>query len=78
MLFPRLLGVAERGWHKGPWEGNEDDVERYRSLKTRDWSIFAGKVGYRELRRLDELGVQYRVSPPAARYLQFTTLNIPL
>ncbi|CAH3123237.1 unnamed protein product [Porites lobata] len=66
MLFPRLLAVAERAWHKASWEEVTDRLARERQ-RTGDWERFANTITYRELGRLDEMGVPYRVPPPAAR-----------
>jgi hexosaminidase len=55
-LFPRLLAVAERAWNAVP------DKKR--------WPAFAQALGQRELARLDELGITYRVPPPGARVFE--------
>lgn len=61
MLFPRLLAVAERAWHKGAFE-NPEGIKS----KSVEWTKFANAVGYHELPRLDKMGVRYRVPPPGA------------
>ena len=69
MVFPRLLAVAQRAWHKDSWEYlMSDEVER---KKQRDaaWGLFANTLGYKELRRLDDLGVSYNVPAPGAKYV---------
>lgn len=66
MLFPRILGLAERAWHKGAWEDIEDDEKRKEAMND-DWQRFARIVGSKELRRLDDLGVKYRISPAGAK-----------
>ena len=65
MLFPRLLALAERAWHSAPWEGESNATLR-QALKADDWHSFANAVGYRELPRLDSLGIKYRIPPPGA------------
>ena len=77
MLFPRLLAFAERAWHKAPWESITDTRER-ESEKAGDWERFANTLSYRELGRLDKIGVPYRVPPPAARYVSAELTNIIL
>ena len=66
MLSPRLLALAERAWHKAPWEDISDrrlrDAERNAA-----WVKFANTLSYRELGRLDKMAVPYRVPPPAGR-----------
>ena len=62
MLFPRLLAVAERGWHKAAFEYLKgDEAEK---LKIREWQTFSESIGYHELPRLDKLEVRYRIPPP--------------
>ena len=66
MIFPRLLALAERAWHKASWEDITDRKKRNEMMKA-DWVKFAVALGNRELVRLDKMGVQYRVPPPGAR-----------
>ncbi|KAH9512778.1 hypothetical protein Btru_038173 [Bulinus truncatus] len=65
-LFPRLLAMSERAWHQANWESQSKGEERDRLLKE-DWYSFARAVGYRELKRLDKMGVMYNIAPPGAR-----------
>ncbi|XP_015772465.1 PREDICTED: chitobiase-like [Acropora digitifera] len=67
MIFPRMLALAERAWHKASWE-EIDNKEDRDAEKARDWEKFANVLGYRELSRLDRIGVTYRVPPPGASY----------
>ena len=59
MAFPRVLALAERAWHKSPWEDQQFDP-------LGDWEEFVNTVGYNELPRLEEAGIKYRVPPPGA------------
>lgn len=65
MIFPRLLALAERAWHKAAWE-DVNDEKRRKTMRNADWEKFANTLGYRELKRLDKLGVKYRVPQPGA------------
>ena len=65
-VFPRLLAVAERAWHRALWEGGQDPRERGAG-RDRDWVKFANTLGYKELARLDRMGVKYRVPLAGAR-----------
>lgn len=67
MLWPRLLALAERSWHKADWESVDSTVERLAARKE-DWTAFANAVGYKELRRLEAIGVKYYLSRPGARW----------
>jgi hexosaminidase len=70
MLYPRLLSAAERAWHVADWEMIADDRNDFSRRQQADWRQFAIAVGQRELRRLDRLGVQYRLPPPGVKYEQ--------
>lgn len=68
LVFPKLLGRAERAWAAQPaWATIEDHAERNAHL-ARAWNRFANALGQRELPRLDYLygGVRYRLPPPGA------------
>ncbi|XP_052285856.1 beta-hexosaminidase-like isoform X2 [Dreissena polymorpha] len=68
MIFPRLLCVAERAWHKAEWEA-ESDADRQQEGQDLDWARFAHILGSKELARLDSMGVAYHLPPLGARYL---------
>ncbi len=53
MLFPRVLAVAERAWHKAAWEGQTVDAK----LRDSDWQSFAAAMGVKELAKLAQAGV---------------------
>lgn len=76
MIFPRVLAVAERAWHRAAWEqdyqagreysgGETTHVDRQTQLK--DWQRFANLLGQRELAKLDKKGIHYRLPVPGAR-----------
>ncbi|XP_055867811.1 uncharacterized protein LOC106064614 [Biomphalaria glabrata] len=65
MVYPRLLALAERGWHKASWEGHEN-IAFNKDLKS-DWSRFARSLGSSDLAILDKINISYRVPPPGAR-----------
>jgi len=65
MVFPRLLAMAERAWHKADWERQQSARQR---VQSEDWTHFVNVLGHRELPRLDSKHVSYRIPPPGARY----------
>jgi hexosaminidase len=74
MLFPRLLALAERTWHRAPWEpayragatyAYQDGKVNAPALET-DWNSFASKMPL-QLRALEQAGIMYRLAPPGAR-----------
>jgi len=66
MVYPRLLAVAERSWHKADWEQQRagQDAE---TRRIEDWTRFANVLGHRELARLDSKRIKYRIPLPGAR-----------
>jgi hexosaminidase len=75
MVYPRLLALAERAWHRADWERPYREGERYKLGETdlvdkqalaRDWQGFASVVEQRELAKLELAGIGYRSPPPAS------------
>jgi hexosaminidase len=65
MVFPKLLGLAERAWSQAPaYETLSAWEEPYAAA----WNRFANRLGQVELPRLDLMGsgYAYRVPPPGA------------
>lgn len=69
MIFPRIIAVAERAWHEALWEKTENRQERIHQTD-REWATFVEALR-RELKRLDDIGIMYRVPPPGVRYYMF-------
>ena len=67
-IFPKLVALAERAWHRADWEEGGDDDRTRDAEKEADWESFANSLGYKELARLDAVLVDYYVAPPGARY----------
>ncbi len=68
MVFPKLLGLAERAWAPAPaWETTPDGP-LFEKKYADDWTHFANQLGQRELPRLDFFagGFQYRIPTPGA------------
>lgn len=75
MVFPRLLALAERAWHRASWEldyqpgvafegGVTNRVDK--NALNQDYSEFAGALATKELAKLDAAGIQYRIPVPGA------------
>lgn len=69
MIFPRLIAMAERAWHKASWESESDKIKRDAESE-RDWASFANSLGSKELARLDALHIAYHIAPPGACFEQ--------
>lgn len=79
MIYPRLLALAERAWHKPDWAlpydlgGRRYDAKSAHfngELKQRleqDWQAFVHRFADIEWRRLEQDGVQYRIPPVGVR-----------
>ena len=74
MVFPRLLALAERAWHKADWEldyvqgrtfSNATNLVAKQTL-VEDYATFAAALGTKEFRKLDTAGIQYRIPVPGA------------
>lgn len=74
MLFPRLLALSERTWHRAAWEPayrpgvsySYRDGQVNQQALAADWANFAARIPA-QLRSLEQAGVMYRLAPPGAR-----------
>jgi hexosaminidase len=66
MIFPKLIGLAERAWAKDPSWTTERDTAKARALYNEDWSKFLNILGKRELPRLAYYngGYSFRIPKP--------------
>lgn len=62
MIYPRLIPLAERAWHKASWEGDKPDA----SARAADWAVFAVQLSTKELPKLAALGGDFYLPPPGA------------
>ncbi|MGO2010382.1 MAG: family 20 glycosylhydrolase [Pseudoalteromonas sp.] len=60
MMFPRILSVAERAWHKADWESGSVDTQQ----QAKDWAGFSAAVGLKELDKLAEGGINLHLPVP--------------
>lgn len=69
MIFPKLLGLAERAWAQQPeWSKISNEKKRMQDLNE-EWNLFANTLSQRELPKLDYInkGVNYRIPVPAGK-----------
>lgn len=66
MIFPKLIGLAERAWAKDPAWAMEKDTAKARALYNQDWSKFMNVLGKSELPRLAYYngGYSFRIPKP--------------
>jgi hexosaminidase len=69
MLFPKLLGFAERAWGASPAWAEEKDTTKSEQMYNDAWSVFANQLGKKELPKLAYYltGVNYRIPPVGLR-----------
>lgn len=75
MVFPRVLAAAERAWHAAEWENDYKVGVEYsqetnlvnKELLNQDYNRFANVLGQRELAKLENSGIDYRLPVPGAR-----------
>lgn len=66
MIFPSVLGIAERAWAKNPEWATAKDTTQSKQLYQTAWVNFLNVIGKRELPRLDyyHTGYNYRIPKP--------------
>ena len=78
-MLPRMFALAERAWHRAPWEAPYDragrvveygddivDARRLAAME-RDWNRFASIIAGKELAKLELGGWSYRLPPVGAK-----------
>ncbi|MGP9799805.1 family 20 glycosylhydrolase [Rheinheimera sp. NSM] len=65
MIYPRMLALAERAWHKAAWE-QSNNLQQAQQQRQRDWHSFAARLGQIELARLANNGSSFYLPPPGA------------
>ena len=81
MIYPRLLALAERAWHKASWQvpynekGQRFDkasgvfTEELSKQRDQQWSLFSQVIAQKELAKLDKAGIFYRIPSPGAKII---------
>lgn len=82
MLFPRMISLAERAWHKAQWAVDYDHqgskysqqsnafTLKHEKLRAADWHRFANVLGHKVLPKLDKQEVFYRLPTVGATIKQ--------
>ena len=67
MVFPRILGLAERAWHTAPWEANDLTNKAVdEAAQTADYNQFANLVAQKVLPKLETAGIAFNLPVPGA------------
>jgi len=81
MIYPRLLALAERAWHKPTWQvpynyqGAKYDEnsgvfnQQLKQQRDKQWQSFSNTVAQKELVKLDKQNVFYRVPTVGAKVI---------
>lgn len=77
MIFPKLLGYADRAWLGQPSWMVETDLEERAKKLDESWNKFANTLGQRELHRLEKLngGYHFRLPPPGIKMEEKVHMN---
>ncbi|ATD08917.1 family 20 glycosylhydrolase [Pseudoalteromonas piscicida] len=63
LIFPRLLSLAERAWHKADWEGRRINQKEL----NKDFSTFAAALSLKEIAKLQNDGIKPNLPVPGAK-----------
>ncbi len=66
MVYPRLLPIAERAWHKAHWEAAGVSAKERAQARDLSWQRFARAMTEKELPKLSQAGVHYYLPPVGA------------
>ncbi|MFT4924655.1 MAG: hexosaminidase [Phenylobacterium sp.] len=68
MLYPRMIALAQRAWHKASWEnGNDKSDESDKAQQAKDWAKFSSVLGHKEFSRLAADKVEYYLPVPGGQ-----------
>ena len=85
-VFPRFLALAERAWHKPTWEvpynyeggvynqNSHNFTDKAKAQRDLNWAQFATLIGNKEMRKLDEADIAYRI-PTVGAIIENGTLK---
>lgn len=62
LVYPRLIPLAERAWHKAAWEGDKPDT----AARDKSWASFAQTIALKEMPVMAQAGVDFYLPPPGA------------
>ena len=78
-IFPRVIALAERAWHKASWavpynyigykysQNSQVFSQEMRSERDRQWQLFANALGQKEFPKLDLAEIKYRLPTVGAK-----------
>jgi hexosaminidase len=81
MIYPRLLALAERAWHKADWQVPYDHqggyfdknsgvfTDKLKEKRDQQWLTFSKVLTQKELPKLEDAGVFYRIPTVGAKII---------
>ena len=67
MVFPRILGLAERAWHTAPWEANDlAGTAADTAARDADYNQFANLAAQKVFPQLEADGIAFNLPVPGA------------
>ncbi|MEY4935878.1 MAG: hypothetical protein RIS64_2237, partial [Bacteroidota bacterium] len=62
MIYPRVIALAERAWHKADWEGDKPNTQ----ARLQEWANFSAALVAKELPKMAAGGSAFYLPPPGA------------
>jgi len=62
MIYPRVIALAERAWHKADWEADKPNTQ----VRLQEWANFSAALVTKELPKLAAAGSAFYLPPPGA------------
>jgi hexosaminidase len=62
MIYPRVMALAERAWHKADWEADKPNTQK----RLQDWADFSAALVTKGLPKLAASGAALYLPPPGA------------
>lgn len=60
MIYPRVIALAERAWHKADWEGDKPNTQ----ARLQEWADFSAALVAKELPKMATSGSSFYLPPP--------------
>jgi len=60
MIYPRVIALAERAWHKADWEGDKPNTQ----ARLQEWADFSAALVAKELPKMAASGSSFYLPPP--------------
>lgn len=62
MIYPRVIALAERAWHKSDWEADKPNAQ----VRLQEWAEFSAALVAKELLKFSATGSAFYLPPPGA------------